>query len=213
MSRNDAALTLFLLLVLAGLGWYGIAHVPASARVAIHFGLNGRPNGFASPPSAFSMLPALGLGLWVLFLALPHLDRSEQLTRAGRSLGLIAAATMLILVVAQGVILAHALGGRFSVMRVAALSLGGFWMVLGNLLGKFGQNRFVGIRTRWTLADRRVWDRTHRMAGFVFAGGGLILALCGLLIRAPVPLSLVLAGVPLATIIVPAVWSRRYAEA
>ena len=33
----------------------------------------------------------------------------------------------------------------------------------GNDMGRFRQNYFAGIRTPWTLADERVWRKTHRV--------------------------------------------------
>ena len=45
-------------------------------------------------------------------------------------------------------------------------------IVVGNILGKLRANYVIGIRTRWTLADPTVWDKTHRFTGrLMFAGG------------------------------------------
>jgi uncharacterized membrane protein len=47
-------------------------------------------------------------------------------------------------------------------------------MVMGNYMGKLRKNFFAGIRTPWTLANDEVWERTHRMAGWVFMLAGLV---------------------------------------
>lgn len=49
-------------------------------------------------------------------------------------------------------------------------------IVTGNYLPKARRNHFVGIRTPWTLADERVWDKTHRFAGPVLMLGGVAIA-------------------------------------
>jgi uncharacterized membrane protein len=41
----------------------------------------------------------------------------------------------------------------------------------------------MGVRTPWTLASDVVWERTHRLAAWLFTGGalvGLVLVLVGL---------------------------------
>jgi uncharacterized membrane protein len=47
--------------------------------------------------------------------------------------------------------------------------------VTGNVLGKLRPNAVVAIRTRWTLANARVWDQTHRFAGKVQVAAGVVL--------------------------------------
>ncbi len=42
------------------------------------------------------------------------------------------------------------------------------FIVLGNYLGKVRKNFFIGIRTPWTLASDEVWNRTHRLGGWIF---------------------------------------------
>lgn len=52
---------------------------------------------------------------------------------------------------------------------------GVLFIVVGNVFGKLRWNYTVGIRTPWTLADERVWDKTHRFGGWVFVIGGFVL--------------------------------------
>ena len=44
-------------------------------------------------------------------------------------------------------------------------SVGTLLVVLGGVMGRRRPNWTTGIRTPWTLADERVWDKTHRVAG------------------------------------------------
>ena len=52
--------------------------------------------------------------------------------------------------------------------------MGILFAVLGNMMPKFRQNYFCGIKTPWTYADETVWVRTHRLAGRLFFAAGLL---------------------------------------
>jgi uncharacterized membrane protein len=46
--------------------------------------------------------------------------------------------------------------------------------LLGNYMGNFRPNYFVGFKVPWTLYNDVVWTRTHKMAGKLWFWGGLI---------------------------------------
>ena len=48
------------------------------------------------------------------------------------------------------------------------------FILLGNVMGRFKYNYFVGIKTPWTLANEEVWRRTHRMAGPIWVIAGIL---------------------------------------
>ena len=58
-------------------------------------------------------------------------------------------------------------------------TLGLIFIVLGNYMPRVRQNYLFGIKTPWTLADEHVWERTHRMGGYVFILMGAALILFG----------------------------------
>jgi len=70
-------------------------------------------------------------------------------------------------------------------------------------MGKFRKNFFVGIRTPWTLTSDVVWERTHRLAGWLFVLAGLVWIVGGLLHASPV----VLVVAALAAGFIPAIYS------
>ena len=41
-------------------------------------------------------------------------------------------------------------------------------------MGRFKHSYFIGIRTPWTLANEKVWRKTHRMAAPIWVIGGII---------------------------------------
>jgi len=48
------------------------------------------------------------------------------------------------------------------------------FLMLGNVMGKIRPNWFVGVRTPWTLSSKTSWTKTHRLAGWLFIGMGLL---------------------------------------
>src|SRR5262249_22094976 len=48
-----------------------------------------------------------------------------------------------------------------------------FFALLGNVLGRVRRNFWMGIRTPWTLADENVWNKTHRLGGWLFVVYGI----------------------------------------
>src|SRR5262249_54727751 len=49
-----------------------------------------------------------------------------------------------------------------------------FFALIGNVLGKVRRNFWMGVRTPWTLASETVWNRTHRVAAWLWTVAGLL---------------------------------------
>lgn len=75
--------------------------------------------------------------------------------------------------------------------------------LLGNVMGKVQRNYWMGIRTPWTLASETVWERTHRLAAWLWVAGGVV---GGALVLLGVPF-LIAFGLLMATIFWPAIYS------
>ena len=60
-----------------------------------------------------------------------------------------------------------------------------FIALLGNVLAKVRRDFSIGIRTPWTIADERVWNKTHRLAAKTCFVCGLIGLVAGVLRAAP----------------------------
>jgi uncharacterized membrane protein len=73
----------------------------------------------------------------------------------------------------QGLMLAAAFEPALDVGRWIIAGAYLLFALLGNVLGKVQRNFWVGVRTPWTLASETVWTRTHRVAAWLFVGGGL----------------------------------------
>lgn len=154
-------------------------HMPA--RVATHWAADGQPNGYSSRFWAVAMWPMLILGLAALAVVLPRISpkRFGMESFAGIYAALMLAIQGVMLVLGIAVMLAGA-GHAVPMATVAPLAVGVLLMVLGNYMGKLRRNFFVGIRTPWTLASEAVWERTHRLAGWVYVLAGMAMAVLAL---------------------------------
>jgi immunity protein, SdpI family len=70
-------------------------------------------------------------------------------------------------------------GSKVDVTATIAIATGLFFVVLGNFMGKIRPNWFVGVRTPWTLSSKLSWTKTHRLAGWLFIGMGILIAALG----------------------------------
>jgi uncharacterized membrane protein len=51
--------------------------------------------------------------------------------------------------------------------KLISTFMGIMFIIIGNVLPKCKQNALIGIRTFWTLKDKDVWYKTHRVGGVV----------------------------------------------
>lgn len=70
--------------------------------------------------------------------------------------------------------------GRITVYKVITVAMGALFLLIGNMMPKFKSNFFVGIKNPWTLSNTEVWNRTHRIAGYCWVVGGLLIILMAL---------------------------------
>jgi uncharacterized membrane protein len=168
------------------------------ATVPIHWGIDGRVNGWASKEVGLLLLPAITLAASVLTAYLPMLDRrvrdqgpekQESFRDVVRVISLATTAFM------SGMALlvdAVALGWKIDVLFVVSLGTLLLFALLGNYMPKLRPNRYVGIRTPWTLKSPEVWTRTHRLFGRIMLWGSLALVPFCLLLPSPFFLALLL---------------------
>src|SRR6185312_6783385 len=98
----------------------------------------------------------------LIYALLPVISpRKFEIAPFARTYGIIVMATLAFLLVVGTTALLAGAGYHVSVELVAPIAVGALLMVIGNFMGKFRKNFFVGIRTPWTLTSEMVWERTH----------------------------------------------------
>ncbi len=175
-SKSTSAVSAAFVLIVVGAAVWLYPQLPA--QVPTHWDLHGNVNG-TMPRFWGAALPALMIfGLALLTPVLPMISprRFEIAPFAAVYTLLMLAVQAVMLVIGLSTLLAGA-GYAVPIPTVVMLSVGVLFMVLGNYMGKLRKNFFIGIRTPWTLASDLVWERTHRLGGWVFVAAGLLLVL------------------------------------
>ncbi len=112
----------------------------------------------------------------LMFLLLPHIDprkKSYDKFQGGYELFQLVMTLFMLVIISICIIEAFKPGMVDVPMVICALcSL--LFIVLGNMLPKFRQNFFFGMKNPWTLSSEKVWTQTHRLAGRMMFTGGLI---------------------------------------
>ena len=147
-------------------------------RIATHFDLHGRADGWMGRAAGAAVLPALALFTWAIVRFGAHLvPKDGWRERLAKSpVAAVAAVTMVALCAVHLAVLRFALpgGGSFDVARATLVVLGTMWIALGVLFPRVRRNPFIGIRTAWTLVSDENWARTHRVASYASVVGGLV---------------------------------------
>ena len=141
--------------------------------MATHWNLNGEPDGWSSRPFAVFALPGIMLAVNLLLpFALNADPKRENMSPALKSIAIWT--IPLISLLCSGATLAYGLGYDLRIERLIPSFMGLLFVAIGNYLPKTKQSYTMGIRVPWTLASEENWNRTHRLAGFLWVIGGLL---------------------------------------
>ena len=148
--------------------------------MAIHFGITGQADGYASPSFAVFVLPLILLAVhWVCILA-TALDKGNK-NRNQKLQTIVLWIIPLIGNLSCCGMYALALGWEFSPVVWTMVPMGLLFAVIGNYMPKTRMNSTMGIKVPWTYSSEANWNATHRYAGKVWMIGGILIALCSLL--------------------------------
>lgn len=143
-------------------------------QVATHFDFEGNPNGWTSRGFTVFGIPLFLLACqWFGAVATSTDPRRKNLSEKVFKLVLwiIPMASIILTIACYG----YALGYETSHGTFGLAFLGVLFIVVGNYLPKCRQNYTVGIKIPWTLHDEENWNHTHRMAGYLWIFGGLLM--------------------------------------
>ncbi len=179
--RSLAICAVVVMLMLCGSIWVWM-ELPADARLPVHFGMDGQVNRYGSKAEALLLMPGVVAFLVLIIALLPVIEpRQKHLQQSMPAVLTIMVGVVVMMAVVHGAMLALAQGHAVNIGRLVCGVIGLLWVLIGNLLGKLRSNFFVGVRTPWTLSSELAWDKTHRLAGKLFVGVGLLSVLSALL--------------------------------
>ncbi|KGX93769.1 membrane protein [Pontibacillus halophilus JSM 076056 = DSM 19796] len=194
-----------LILIVSGLLISAIAYPSLPEQFAIHWGPSGEVDGFANKSFGAFFMPLLLIGLYGLFLVLPHIDpRKRNYDKFLSSYRITTIVTLSFLWLIHVLIVLYNAGVNINIDMAVHMGVGALLIILGNYMPRFRHNFFVGIKTPWTLASEKVWMKTHRVGGWVFIAMGIAIMATSLVegIAAFILLlSIVLSGAAIVTVL------------
>ncbi len=171
--------------------------------MATHFGLNNEADGFSGKAFAVFGIPAFLLAvLWLCAFVTSHDPKRQNISPRMFSLMLWIVPVVSLYVAA--VMYPANLGYELDITFFSELLLGLLFIVVGNYLPKARQNYTIGIKIPWTLANEENWNRTHRLAGYLWMICGILIIVFGLTRFVSAPWLL---GLPLIMVLVPCIYS------
>jgi uncharacterized membrane protein len=151
-------------------------------RIITHWDINGSPDGWGSKNFQVVFVPALMLGIYLLFKFLPKTDPRikdyKEFSKIYSILQLSIISLFAFIFFVSG--LAN-LGWPISIAKTVPFGVGILFVVIGNYIKDFKPNWFLGIRTPWTLSSDKVWQKTHQYGARMFSIGGVLVILIALL--------------------------------
>ena len=150
------------------------------AQIPTHFSGANTPDDWSSKATAVFGMPLSLLGMqWFCFLI-----TSADPKRQNISPKLIRVLIWFLAILSPTVICscyAVALGVNINIGMLVNLLVGIIFLILGNYLHKVKQNYTIGIRIPWALNSEENWNRTHRMASWLWILCGLVFILNSIL--------------------------------
>jgi uncharacterized membrane protein len=159
----------------------------------IHWDAAGNPNGFASRAVGLTAMPITG-ALMALVLAAFGGALADK-PKAQRALGHVIVAMAAFLVALHLLVIRAALTGGTLAVGALVVLMGALFVALGAMMQGLEQNRWVGVRTPWTLVDETNWVLTHRLAAWTMGIGGAIAMIVGLIFSGAVAFWLAFAAI------------------
>lgn len=151
-----------------------------------HWNFSGEVDDTAPKLVVVLMLPALAALVSVALAIAPQIDpRREAYEKFAPSYNRIRVAVV-VFMLGLHVLLLTQYDNPQAVVKLILFGVALLFAVIGNEMGRFRQTWFVGIRTPWTLADERVWRKTHRVGARYFFGVGVLNMVTVLLLPLPV---------------------------
>jgi uncharacterized membrane protein len=166
--RRPLIVSAGLILVMAGLSLAAAVVLPAS--VPLRFDARGIPTVYGSPIMPLVVMPIAGIIISAIFVALAHIEpRRDNLTAsrvpyAARWIAAVSVMTVIHLWIVYTLDTTVHGAAPVDPERLVIALAGVVIAIAGSQLTKLHSNFTIGIRTRWTLSDDGVWQRTHRLA-------------------------------------------------
>lgn len=176
--KYTTILTTFVCLIPIFVGILFYSRLPET--IITHWDSNGNPNGWEPKLVGAIVFPGILVLVNLVFPILLKLDpKYENMDEKVKHL--LHWIIPIVSIFCSSSTLAAALGKNVNVSLMGPMFLGLIFIAIGNYLPKMTQSYTVGIKIPWTLNSEENWNKTHRMAGFLWVVCGIAMIITGLM--------------------------------
>ena len=147
-------------------------------QLPTHFGVDGAADGWSGKGFAVFGIPLMMLGFHFVIYFATRLDKQNR-GHNEKVMNLVGLIFPVMSIVNSVIIYAQAMDLELNLSMLLFPMLGLLFIAMGNWMPKIKQNSTLGIKIKWTLYNEENWNKTHRVAGFVWVIGGVLFCLMG----------------------------------
>ena len=175
-------------------------------KLPTHWNFEGEIDGWSGKLFAVIFLPLIMLGFHLICTIATSIDPKNKNFNT-KIFGLVLWICPVLSLLCMTATYAAALGYDVKVEFIIPLFIGVLFLIIGNYLPKCKQNYTIGIKIPWTLNDEENWNKTHRLAGFVWILGSIVIIVGAFFEKAVVYTTFIPVAV---MVIVPMIYSYIY---
>ena len=178
-----------------------------SEIVPTHFSNSGGANGWSHKSLLIYVTCGLGIGFYIIMLALPFLDTRKKITQSGFNYYNSRFIITFFIALITTLLIYSSNGGTFKNPNIHLLIIGTFCGFLGIIMKTIKPNNFIGMRTPWAMESDYNWKKTHQLAAPIWFWGGIILDACPFISPHKPVTPFIVLGIVAILVIVPFVYS------
>ena len=175
--------------------------------VPTHFNGSGVANGWSHKSTLIYLTAGLGIGFYLIMLAIPFIDPRKNIVKMGHKYYNIRLILSFFIALILAFLIYSSNGKGFKNPNIHLLILGTIFALLGVLCRTIKPNHFIGFRTPWTMESDLCWKKTHDLAAPILIWGGIIIDAFPFIFPHVAVMTYVVVGMILIMMLIPTVYS------
>ncbi|MBQ8590952.1 MAG: SdpI family protein [Firmicutes bacterium] len=175
-------------------------------QMATHFNFAGEADGWSGKTFAVIGLPMVLVGTHLICTLATLADPKKQ-NIGDKMFRLVLWICPVLSIFVNGGVYLYSLGFPVDMGRICMIMVSVVFLIVGNYMPKCRQNYTVGVKTPWALADVENWNKTHRLAGWLWILSGVLMGIAAFLNKMNMAIML---GLILMAAFVPMIYSYVY---
>jgi uncharacterized membrane protein len=200
-TNNKKFIVLSTIICLLPIAMYMIVYEKLPSQMGMQWNIEGGVNWYAPKAIAVFAIPCVLALIHLVSVAMRRNDPKWANTSV--AMQLIANWTIPIVSILVCVYSILQNTGTSVANTIPLVAIGIILILIGNYVPKSRQNYTIGIRVPWTLSDVDNWNKTHRLAGYLWIAGGALLVVSSLIVQDASGLLVTLLSVVILMVLIP----------